>query len=1781
MGERVWIEDEGDVVLDERSFVAAGGQGRVWARGARAYKLPNDPAQAVTPAQFTELARVVDPRWIAPQRPILAPDRRRRIGHTMRWVADAVPWAQLAVPAVRARHGIDRPRQLALIDALAGILAQAHRADIAIGDLHGYNVLVVPPQAEIHLVDLDGAHTPSHPLTARAATIADPRSTANPREADWFAFAVLCCELMLGIHPFRGRHPTLATVAERIVARASVFNPAVRLPPCCDRPSSLPPALREWLAAVLERDVREPPPSAHADGAMMAKRVGCQLDPGWQEVLRLDEPIVGWARAGAHVAVIGACSFTTTTGARGTVPPATLGVLILGDEPVAICRGDACLVAVELTTGTPWRMDVCAHDIVVHAGRILGRSGDRLVEIGLRRIGDRPVASVRPLARVSALATRIWPGCAIWESLGTIHIVLAPGRGRSLHGMLPRTHGRVLAASACANACAVDIVDNGEIERVLVHVDTAGRADWVQRERAGGPGVVWARVPDAGGLPIPWALDPGSARAAGPCPMRLPHHEFAAVRGLTALVDDARGDLAIADNALVRWSGTRPALGQLEWAIGSPTIEAPMNAREGSQRGVGEANARCGASRPPASMRPTVERERQRAAASHGGSDLARRYELIGRLAVGGMAELFLARPRDPAHTGHVVVVKRILPQLAEDPEFVRMFRDEANLAATLHHPNIVAVYDVGLQGDEPFFTMEYVHGESLRTIVRNAQSRNEPIPLQHILTIAVGITAALHHAHEHLDSQGRPLMIVHRDVSPTNVLVGYDGVVKIVDFGIAKAAAATHVTQAGMLKGKASYMSPEQCRAEVVDRRSDIFSIGILLYELTTLQRLFRGDNELAILHQILTGSMTPPSQVVPGYPRDLEQILIRTLSTAPVGRQASAAELQQQLEAFAARHGFVINNAALAGYLRERFGARPYPWTAEPVKRAEEGSSRTPAAPPVVGARAAGASPPAAAKPVARPSPHVRAPTPGVLARRATAASAPRNLPPPAPPPPRPPARPLVQPPSPPPELPDELTIPRDVQPAAGPSTQGTSGPSEPAMQARSTPGIAASVAPRDALQRAGDPPATANAQTGAAPSARPGVAAPQPDATTPSARPGVAPPPGATLIPTRPNLPGPGPQRSGPTAAGPPALRVPPPRPPNVASTATEAPARSGSTAMGAPAPARSGATFTPPGPPHSAPTLRPVPSSVATSDPVGETNEAAGVDAPQVAPGVTLVMSAEQAAFLRGERPDGAVFSAGAPEATQIAVRTEVSAPAPPSPGVVPTSAPAAGDAAGGTVIAPPPTMTTAKPDASPDRTVLTPANASPDRTVLAPANASPDRTVLAPANASPDRTVLAPPGIASPDRTVLTPPGIASPDPSVHAPANASPDRTAVTPAIESPDRTVGAPAHPSPEPAALAPVTASPDRAALASADRTVLAPPNAAPDPTVLPPASHDPTLIAPAALDRTVLTPAHASPAGAAGGEPSPPRTVLDRTVMLPPLGAASSEARHSDDEPTLVTPPRASTGATAAPADPPASAGQLGPARSGATQPLPVTPAVVAETRPPRSRLLPISLALGVVALLAGSVVLVWSAMSAGTSKTTDANDGSAAPGVAPDAAPPDDTATPGPQAASADEGTPADDDPTAAAADGSTPTEPAAKEANDTPGLGAPIAPDDGGDTSTPAVQDNLDAKKPDDILDAKKADDVLDTKKPDGIPDSKKPDDVLDTKKPDDVPDTKKSDDVPDAKKPDDDGQKSDDGRGNAPASNPKKKKKKPKKPTSERRNPGPVPRFPTGPYVPP
>ncbi len=304
------------------------------------------------------------------------------------------------------------------------------------------------------------------------------------------------------------------------------------------------------------------------------------------------------------------------------------------------------------------------------------------------------------------------------------------------------------------------------------------------------------------------------------------------------------------------------------------------------------------------------------------------KYEIIKRLATGGMAEIFLARVSGLPGFQKMVVIKRILPQLATKTDFVEMFLDEARIAATLQHPNVVQMYDVGVVEGNYFIAMEYLHGEDVRSISKAVQHKEQRLPIEHALNIVIGLASGLHYAHEKVGFDGKPLEIVHRDVTPQNVIVTYDGAVKLLDFGIAKASNRYGETRFGTLKGKVPYMSPEQGRGEALDRRSDIFSLGIMLYELTLGRRLFQGKSDFEVLKQIVEGSVAPPTEYEPQYPPELEAIVMRALAKEKEARYQTARDMQVDLEALVRADRLHVSPIALTSYMAELFGHKIEAW-------------------------------------------------------------------------------------------------------------------------------------------------------------------------------------------------------------------------------------------------------------------------------------------------------------------------------------------------------------------------------------------------------------------------------------------------------------------------------------------------------------------------------------------------------------------------------------------------------------------------------------------------------------------------------------------------------------------------------------------------------------------------------------------------------------------------------------------------------------------------------------
>ncbi|MDX2092056.1 MAG: serine/threonine-protein kinase [Kofleriaceae bacterium] len=294
-------------------------------------------------------------------------------------------------------------------------------------------------------------------------------------------------------------------------------------------------------------------------------------------------------------------------------------------------------------------------------------------------------------------------------------------------------------------------------------------------------------------------------------------------------------------------------------------------------------------------------------------------FELVRGIAIGGMAEVHLAKVTGYGGFEKYVALKTIHPNYVEDDDFISMLIDEAKLAVQLVHPNIAQTFDLGRVGDTYYMSMEYIDGIDLAALLRAAERQNMRLPFEAAAYISRDVAAALDHAHSRCDPRGRPLGIVHRDVSPTNVMVSYEGLVKLVDFGIAKAASSVQRTNAGIIKGKLSYLSPEQALTQPLDGRSDIYAAGIVLYEMITGRPVHEHEDIEELIHLTRAGWVQPPHELRPDVPEELERIVLRALAPSPDDRYQQAGDLMIDLQRFLGQYARRYVAADLAALVND----------------------------------------------------------------------------------------------------------------------------------------------------------------------------------------------------------------------------------------------------------------------------------------------------------------------------------------------------------------------------------------------------------------------------------------------------------------------------------------------------------------------------------------------------------------------------------------------------------------------------------------------------------------------------------------------------------------------------------------------------------------------------------------------------------------------------------------------------------------------------------------------
>ncbi|PCC69989.1 Serine/threonine protein kinase [Nannocystis exedens] len=296
-------------------------------------------------------------------------------------------------------------------------------------------------------------------------------------------------------------------------------------------------------------------------------------------------------------------------------------------------------------------------------------------------------------------------------------------------------------------------------------------------------------------------------------------------------------------------------------------------------------------------------------------------YEVLERISAGGMAEVYKAKLTGADSFERLVAIKRILPHIARDPNFIAMFQAEAKLAVQLQHGNIAQIYQLGRQDDAFYIALEYVEGRDVGALLDLHQKAGKSLPLAQACYIITRCAEGLDYAHNKKSDDGKPLNIIHRDISPPNILISYEGEVKLIDFGLAKATSSSVQTQAGVIKGKLAYMSPEQVRGAPLDARSDVFALGIVFFELLTGRRLFRRDSDIETFESVRQCKVPRPSEVNPAIPAPLEHILLRSLARSLDDRYPSAAALAEALREFVFTHQLRYRGDQLGAWMRQIF--------------------------------------------------------------------------------------------------------------------------------------------------------------------------------------------------------------------------------------------------------------------------------------------------------------------------------------------------------------------------------------------------------------------------------------------------------------------------------------------------------------------------------------------------------------------------------------------------------------------------------------------------------------------------------------------------------------------------------------------------------------------------------------------------------------------------------------------------------------------------------------------
>lgn len=470
---KVIVQGQGEVNLGQKEYVASGGEGQVFAKGLTAYKVYTDPARMLPTGKITELAGIAYPDVIKPERVLLDPKKNTPVGYTMRFIQDALPLCQIFTRAFREREGLDHPKMLLLVRKLQTLVESVHKAGVLIVDLNEMNFLVNQTFSEVYGIDVDSYQTAHYSATAIMPSVKDwtVKGHAFTEGSDWFSFACVAYQMFTGIHPYKGKHPTVHGLDERMQAGISVFDPAVSVPKMVYPVDVIPPAYRVWLKSVLQDGKRIPPPAdpgTFVAAALVARAIASGASLEITEISTYPESLLGYAENGGQsVAGMAGGVWVGKQPARGTTPVQAIGWSPKNNHAILAWANKGMLCLYDATSREDISLPLAIDSIMGSGGRIYVKSGERIIEIMLTDTGSKVIPSPRIAVNVLEHASRLYDGVVVQDLLGSIFVSVFPRASASYQIRIPQLSPYKIVDAKCEGQVLMVIgARNGKYDRL-------------------------------------------------------------------------------------------------------------------------------------------------------------------------------------------------------------------------------------------------------------------------------------------------------------------------------------------------------------------------------------------------------------------------------------------------------------------------------------------------------------------------------------------------------------------------------------------------------------------------------------------------------------------------------------------------------------------------------------------------------------------------------------------------------------------------------------------------------------------------------------------------------------------------------------------------------------------------------------------------------------------------------------------------------------------------------------------------------------------------------------------------------------------------------------------------------------------------------------------------------------------------------------------------------------------------------------------------------------------